>query len=611
MHDPYLLRAAHEQPLRAIDRVFAKTVQRLGGCADPWVGLAAALVSRAAGQGHVCLDLDLAHAAALSAFPRWEGAAAPDSPRRWRERLQACAAVGQGGAFRPLIMEGARLYLQRYWAYEHTLARAIRERCRAPAAVSETTQSVATAAIFSDDDGGQRRAAQVAATRRFSVISGGPGTGKTYTVARIIQLLHHLQPDRSLTIHLAAPTGKAAARLQGAVQDLLAGAGDPGAGDALRLHEARTLHRLLGFMPARGRYRYNADNPLPSDAVIVDEASMIDLALMVRLMEALAPHTRLVLVGDKDQLASVEAGAVLGDICYGLDPQSNRAATDRGRDADNAGQETSASLADHIVVLDRTYRFEAGGGIAALSRAINAGQADAVRALLADEGRTGIRLTPLTDRERLAAALEASVLEGFAPLFEAPTPGMALTGLNRFKILCAVRQGPFGVEALNTYVTGLLRSHGRIPPAASVHSSWYPGRPVMVRRNDYYQGLFNGDAGVAMHDPEGGPDALRVVFAEGREAFRSLAPHQLPDHETVYAMTVHKSQGSEFDHVVLVLPDQDSPLLTRELVYTAVTRARKSLHILAPPPLLDLAVGRRIQRSSGLREALWAHQSRP
>lgn len=617
MNDPYLLRAAHEQPLRDIDRVFAKTVQRLGGCADPWVGLAAALVSRAAGQGHVCLDLDLAHAAALAAFPRWEGAAGPDSPHRWRERLQACAAVGQAGAYRPLILAGARLYLQRYWAYEHTLARAIRERCRAPvAAVAAEALSAATAAIFSDDDEGQRRAARVAATRRFSVISGGPGTGKTYTVARIIQLLHHLQPDRPWTIHLAAPTGKAAARLQGSVQDLLAAAGGLGANDALRLNEAQTLHRLLGFMPASGRYRHNADNPLSSDAIIVDEASMIDLALMVRLMDALAPHTRLVLVGDKDQLASVEAGAVLGDICHGIDPQSSIAAPgavadhgagDQGRDA---GQDAAAALAEHIVVLDRTYRFEAGGGIAALSRAINAGQADVVRALLTDGNFDGIRLTPLANRARLATDLEATVLDGFAPLFEARTPGMALAGLNRFKILCAVRQGPYGVEALNAYVTRVLRAHGRIPPAASAHSTWYPGRPVMVTRNDYYQGLFNGDAGVAMGDPEGGPDALRVVFAEGREAFRALAPHQLPDHETVFAMTVHKSQGSEFDHVVLVLPDQDSPLLTRELIYTAVTRARKSLHILAPPPLLDLAVGRRIQRSSGLRDALWAHQSR-
>lgn len=620
MHDPYLLRAAHEQPLRAIDRVFAKTVQRLGGCADPWVGLAAALVSRAAGQGHVCLDLNLAHAAALAAFPRWEGAAAPDSPHRWRERLQACAAVGRAGAFRPLILEGARLYLQRYWVYEHTLARAIRERCRAPAmAVSAETLSAATARIFSDDDGGQRRAAQVAATRRFSVISGGPGTGKTYTVARIIQLLHHLQPDRSLTIHLAAPTGKAAARLQGSVQDLLAAAGGLGTDDTLRLHEARTLHRLLGFMPARGQYRHHAGNPLPSDAVIVDEASMIDLALMVRLMAALAPHTRLVLVGDKDQLASVEAGAVLGDICYGIDAQENSSrstaaghdATDHGREDAHADGDMSAPLAEHIVVLDRTYRFAAGGGIAALSRAINAGRADVVRALLTDGHHDGIRLTPLADWKSLAAVLEATVLDGFAPLFEARTPGMALAGLNRFKILCAVRQGRYGVEALNAYVIGVLRTHGRIPPAANGRSPWYPGRPVMVTRNDYYQGLFNGDAGLAMHDPEGGPDALRVVFAEGREAFRALAPHQLPDHETVYAMTVHKSQGSEFDHVVLVLPDQDSPLLTRELIYTAVTRARKSLHILAPPPLLDRAVGRRIQRSSGLRDALWEHQSRP
>ncbi|MBR9981849.1 MAG: exodeoxyribonuclease V subunit alpha [Desulfatitalea sp.] len=608
IHIPTLFQ---DRPLNAIDWVFARTVQRLGRCTDPWVGLAAALVSRAAGEGHVCLDLAAAHGPAVAGVARMPDGPVPETPEQWRGRLCACAAIGIPGDFRPLILDGERLYLHRYWHNEDSLTRSILARCGPPAeAVPEAELATALATIFADSDAGQQRAARVAASRWFSVISGGPGTGKTYTVARIIRLLQALHPQRPLTIHLAAPTGKAAARLQASVQAVFATGSESVDGGAAKIHPAQTLHRLLGFMPAGAKFRYHADNPLPSDVVIVDEASMIDLALMVRLMAALSAQTRLVLVGDKDQLASVEAGAVLGDICYGVsrgvDGNGGSGGPDSGRRAAAVVTDDAAySLRAQIAVLERSYRFDARGGIGALSRAINAGQPEAALALLGDRDQETIGLTPLDGWAALAAGLEERVLAAFGPLFEGGGPGAALETLNRFRILCAVRKGPFGVEAMNGYVEQVLRAHGRIPPAAAAPSPWYSGRPVMITRNDYYQGLFNGDVGVALDSASGAEHSVRVAFPDGQDHFKQLARHQLPGHETVYAMTVHKSQGSEFDHVVLVLPDQDLPLLTRELIYTAATRARQTLHIWAPPKLLALAVTRKIQRSSGLRDALW------
>jgi exodeoxyribonuclease V alpha subunit len=580
--------------ITAIDWAFAHAVRRLGPCPDPWVALAAALVSRAAAAGHVCLDLDQLHAQGLKGDHGEDFGIAAPAPQAWRQRLTACPAVGTPGDYRPLILDGRRLYLHRYYAYEHRLAREILRRCASRAtAVDATRLDAILAELFPEGATDQQKAARLAAGRPFSVISGGPGTGKTYTVAKIIMLLQRLADGRPLRILLAAPTGKAAARMQEAVAALLKNEGEGQTGHAPANPEAQTLHRLLGYNPTEARFGYDADHPLTADAVIVDEASMIDLALMHQLVQAVPPEALLVLVGDKDQLASVEAGAVLGDICHGASVQGDAGAPS----ADGAAEK---SLARHIAILSHSYRFDAASGIGALSRAINAGDADQVLALLTDGRLPAVTLRPLSDWEHVGSALEADIDQAWAPLFQNPDPGAAFACLNRFRILTAVRKGPFGVEALNARVERILRRREWMPPALA-EAGWYEGRPVMITRNDYYHELFNGDVGIAME--RGGHPQVLFPGPQGR--FKTLAPHQLPEHETVYAMTIHKSQGSEFERIMVVLPDIDLPLLTRELIYTAVTRARGTIVLWADPNLLAKAVQRPIQRASGLQEMLW------
>jgi len=342
-----------------MDWIFARTIQRLGDCDDPWVGVAAALTCRAAFEGHVCLDLDQ-ELQALSLSESIPGP--PPAADEWRERLFACRSVGAPGDFRPLILHGRRLYLHRYWHYEQEVAQAILARC-SQTCLSDDAQSALRSALerlFPDPASDQARAARVAAACRFSVVSGGPGTGKTYTVGKIILLMQAAQPHRPLQIFLGAPTGKAAARLQAAVESYL----DEKPQEGLRplVQGAQTLHRLLGYMPATAGFRYHAVNPLPADAVIVDEASMIDLVMMRQLIQAVSAQARLILVGDKDQLASVEAGAVLGDICHGITRREDL--NPPAQAAPGLGKGISAApLADRIVLLKRSYRFDARSGL--------------------------------------------------------------------------------------------------------------------------------------------------------------------------------------------------------------------------------------------------------
>ena len=584
----------------ATDWAFADAVRRLGPCGDPWVALAAALVSRAATAGHVCLDLEMLHAQGLQGEEGEDLGIAALDPQQWRRRLHACPAVGAPGAYRPMILDGRRLYLHRYATYERNLAREIRRRCAADAAdLDDRLLTAALGELFPEGATDQQTAARLAAGRRFSVISGGPGTGKTYTVAKIILLMHRLAAGRPLKILLAAPTGKAAARMQEAVAALLKKESRGQGADESALPQAQTLHRLIGYNPTDARFRYHAEQPLAADAVIVDEASMIDLALMHQLVQAVPPEARLVLVGDKDQLASVEAGAVLGDICHGASAQASPAVPERSADAAE-GQ----SLERHIAILAHSYRFDAGSGIGALSRAINAGDAGQVLALLADQRMPAVSLRPLSDWAHIDAALEADIAQAWSRLSQHPAPGEAFECLTRFKILTAVRKGPFGVEALNARVERILRRREWIA-AKTAEAGWYPGRPVMITRNDYNHGLFNGDVGIAMEGAGASSGPMQVIFPGPQGSFKALAPHQLPEHETVYAMTIHKSQGSEFEKIMVVLPDADLPLLTRELIYTAVTRARAAIQIWADPALLARAVQRPIQRASGLRDMLW------
>ena len=588
-----------------IDTAFADFIGRLHPAGrDPWVALAAALVSHATRQGHVCLNLDHLPVR-LEDMGSVAGDIAPviaseASPRVWRERLVDCPSVGAPGDFTPMVLDGYRLYLHRYWAYEQTVADYLLGRCgqQTSSAPGADTPDISAQTWFPEGGKDQQKALEMAVRRRFCVISGGPGTGKTYTLAKIMMLLGALAGDRPLRIKLAAPTGKAAARLQDTIDANLRKMADGNDVPAsMAAEKAQTLHRLLAIDPQTGRSRFTERTPLPADVVIVDEASMIDLSLMARLIRALPAHARLILSGDKDQLASVEAGSVLGDICHGVH-------TGPGRK-----RKKGAVLNDHIVVLRRNFRFERRSGIHDLCRSINHGDSDATAGLLADSDLEGIGFHPVAGPKELADWLVREIRQTVAPWFAVTDPHRMLDNLNGFKILTVVRHGPFGVGQMNRLVEQMLNRMGLIPsgriPGTRANAGWYPGRPVMVTRNDYPHAVFNGDIGVAVATGEKGGRELKVAFSDTGSGLRFLAPHQLPAHETAYATTVHKSQGSEFDRVILVLPDQDMPLLTREMVYTAVTRARGSVVIAGMADLLAAAVQRPIRRTSGLKVKLW------
>ena len=547
--------------ITTLDLHFARLMQRLDGRDSSDLALAAALVSNACGQGDVCLDLS---AIAGEPLPTYED---------WLPLLQQSPVVGSPGEQRPLILDPTgRLYLHRYWRYETSLAEQLLMMAEEPVDPGQCQLDK----LFPPEGDDQRLAAQTALRQRLCIISGGPGTGKTSTVVKILALLRMQPGGESLRMALAAPTGKAAARMQESIRRV---------GETLLVEQAllqslpdqaSTLHRLLGVIPNSRRFRHNRDNPLPLDLLIVDEASMIDLALMAKLLEALPSHARLILLGDRDQLASVEAGAVLGDICAG------------------AGSAASP-LAQSIVLLKQSYRFDSESGIGRLAAAINQGAAASALELFGDESLSGIKRFD-SHEQALQQATEAyadylrQVNEGrpWQDLFEC---------FNHFRLLTARRSGATGVEALNREIERRLRRQGVI----TTPGDWYPGRPVMISRNDYNLHLYNGDLGIALPD-EG---RLMLLFPSGSEDFIRIAPARVPEHETAYAMTVHKSQGSEFNHVMLVLPTEDSPLLSRELLYTGVTRARSSVSLCASEPILRSACERKLQRSSGLMQRLW------
>jgi exodeoxyribonuclease V alpha subunit len=601
-----------------LDRHFARFLGGLATVATDEVFLAAALLSRATGAGDVCLDL-----AAVAGQPVPAGAGI-DSPAvfpeldAWSAALRSSAVVGSPGQKRPLVLDDRnRLYLRRYWEYEQAAAQSVRERAGGrPGELDTERLRKGLAGVFPDGPGGeinwQKTAAAIAALKGFSVITGGPGTGKTFTIARLLVLLMEQHPERRLRIHLAAPTGKAAARMRESLKQAREGLRSRHPVADQLPEEVHTLHRLLGTRPGTPYFRHDRENPLETDIVVVDEASMVDIALMAKLLEAVPSAARLVLVGDKDQLASVEAGSVLGDICdrgrmhgHGFSAgfrETLQQATGERMDAQSG---RGSGLQDCMVELRTSFRFSAGSAIGELSRAVNRGEAGRALAIL-DTSREGSIVWLDPDAGAHAPiALERLILSGTEACFSKNTAAAALQELGRFKILCAHKSGPYGVDAINRAAEQLLVSRGLVRSAAGPASPWYAHRPVLVSRNDYALGLFNGDIGMTLPDDTSGGRGLFVFFPGASGEMRRFLPYRLPPHETVYAMTVHKSQGSEFDEVLLVLPDRDSPVLTRELVYTALTRARKTVTIWARRPILAAAITRRIERTSGLRDALW------
>ena len=579
-----LLREGH---IADIDRHFGALAADLDGRAGPEVALAAALASHSARSGNACLAL---REIAGRAWPE-PGTAPLPAFEPWVEVLAASPVVAGPGMQerRPLVLdEHGRLYLERFWNAEHDTAAGILRLATAivpePRGLEAALDRLFPSSAFRDDR--PRSAAQAALRHRLCVVTGGPGTGKTTTVAAIVALLVELGAAASGRIVLAAPTGKAAARLQEAVQQEIQAEREGRAALVTEVPamgsfpaEASTVHRLLAG--ARG-------GPLAVDALVLDEASMVDLTLMARVLAALPDGARLVLLGDASQLASVQPGSVFADLC-------------------RAGREVE-SLAPCVTELVHNWRFGEAGGIGRIAGAIRRGDADGVLAALREPPRDAgpaPELRPLPDPaafERLAFRIAD---ERFAPHVRAARqwtgpPGDDASPMQPFRVLCAHRVGPFGAERFNRLVERRLRRHGLV----LAHDDFYPGRLVLVTRNDPRTGLSNGDTGVVLRGAAG---RARVWFPELEAPDGGpllVSPARLPPHETFFALTVHRAQGSEYDEVAVVLGTPDSRVATRELLYTAVTRARRHVVVHASEDSVAAAVARVTKRSSGLFDAL-------
>ena len=578
---------------------------RLGGDVTDEVLLALAVAARGPRRGHVCVDLaDVSTLIVDANDERTEGLPWPEADR-WAAALVgsdlvATPADSLDEPLRPLVWDGRRLYLQRYFRDELTVAGDLVERAGTGRGPTPAPEDAALEAILDglfgvDDPPGsdlQRRAARNALHRRFTVIAGGPGTGKTRTVARLLAAARLLALGRGevLDVALAAPTGKAASRMTDAVRLAVAeaeleGTIDPSVAASLSETTATTLHRLLGAVPGAG-FRRSPRNPLPHDLVIVDETSMVSLPLMAHLLQALRPETRLVLVGDPFQLASIEAGSVMSDI---VGPGTGAPAGDGS---------PGAPLAGHVTELTRSHRFSRDSGIARLATAVREGDVDGALELLdrgADDTRW-IRDTDVAGVDGVVALSVAAALEVVAAA-EAGDAEAGLEAIRRVKVLAATRHGQLGLYDWTRRIEeGLERA---VPPLRT-GNRWYVGRPVIVTANDFPNRLANGDVGLMVRRGEG-----TSVVVPGTPEPRFVPAAQLDRIETWWAMTIHKSQGSEFPHAVVSLPSEASPILTRELLYTAVTRAQDLLTVVAGEASIRAAITRPVARASGLEERLW------
>ncbi|HEY9130495.1 MAG TPA: exodeoxyribonuclease V subunit alpha [Dyella sp.] len=622
----WLESAVEQRQLRSLDAAFALFLVEQDAFADMSTALLGALVSQQSGEGHVCLDLaDLDEVLDDLKLP------AP-----WRENLddvstlQAALATSSVVAdpaddrATPLVVDGTRLYLRRYWAYERSIAQIIGNRLHAPLAdvpgLGEGLQR-----LFPDS--GEpvqwpRVACALAARGALTVITGGPGTGKTTAVVRLLGLLQTLQlatHDRPLRMRLAAPTGKAAARLNASIAAQIAALDIDDGVRASIPTEVVTLHRLLGARPDSRRFAYHAGNPLHLDVLVIDEASMIDLELMSAVLAALPPHARLILLGDKDQLSSVEAGAVLGDLCIRAEAghyAQDTAAWLRDLTGDDISpwlRADASSLDQHVVMLRHSYRFATASGIGRLAGLVNAGDTDKALALLMqpphdlswqDTAEDALQRCVLDPQFGHAAYLRELIATRPSPRSQredyARWATRVLDAFGHFQLLCAVRRGSFGTEAWNARIAKWLHEQDLIE---SEHG-WYEGRPIIITHNDYALGLMNGDIGIALRVPDDtGALRLRVAFPS-TNGMRFLPHTRLGAFEPAYALTVHKSQGSEFAHAALVLPDESAAVATRELVYTAITRAKARFSLFATADALRAAIERRTSRRSALAERL-------
>lgn len=602
-----LAQAAELRLLRSLDVQFA---QLLADDEQPARLLLAACLSAEAGDGHVCLLLSQLsrdnlfkgrHAELAQAI--WQAAG---EPQDWPAILAGWSALSSSEQAAPIVLSEDRLYLHRLWHNEGQVARFFQSQSTAQPFAPEQVRQVLDQLFGSEPDNWQKIAAAVALTQKTAVISGGPGTGKTTTVAKLLAALIRLS-EGALRIQLAAPTGKAAARLTESLGKALQKLPVSEAERQRFPADATTLHRLLGAQPETQRLRYHAGNPLHLDVLVVDEASMVDLGMMANLIAALPAQARVVFLGDRDQLASVEAGAVLGDICRcaeaGYSPMRAAQLSElTGSQVAGIDDIRAPAVRDAICLLRKSYRFDANSGIGQLAAAVNAGDAKAVEAAF-KSGFSDITRQPLQDADAYQAML-TEIAAGYQPFLklisQRADPAEIIAAFGRYQLLCALREGPFGVQGLNQRIEQKLMQLQLIRRPTG-GSRWYEGRPVMVTRNDSALGLFNGDIGITLFDEEG---LLKVFFPLPDGSIKAVQPSRLPTHDTAWAMTVHKSQGSEFDHTALVMPAQFLPVLTRELIYTAITRARKQLTLYSDDGVFRRAVQLRTQRRSGLLERL-------
>lgn len=636
--------------LRALDKALAHFFYDLDSSANPWVLLGAALASHQLGQGHVCLDLVMTLDSpdfALSLPPEGDEAGLTLLPSQvlagltladWRQQLLASSLVSHQDhdTATPLVLAEDRLYLRRYWRYEQTVAGQLLQRLTStptlPQDLSNQLSQLFPEPLVVNGErqtDWQKLACALAAQGNFSLITGGPGTGKTTTVVRLLALLQQSAGDTPLRIRLAAPTGKAAARL---TESIGAQVASLPVSEAVRQHiptDVSTLHRLLGSLPNSRHFRHHSGHLLPLDVLVIDEASMIDLEMMACLLAALPGHARLILLGDKDQLASVEAGSVLGDLCQHAErgfyaPSLTDWLTNvSGEDLSQAGLQPGTAqqhpLAQRTLMLRYSRRFGSDSGIGQLAQAVNQQQVKQARDILSSsnsdiatqrlKNEQDSALEKLLTKGRGAAlgyAHYLTLMHEQRPAASAPAAawqewaGAVLSAFDDFRLLCTVRKGPWGVEQLNQRIATHLYRRKLL----GADQGWYAGRPVLVTRNDYSLGLMNGDIGIALRLPgEEGRDVLRVAFArnDGSGELKLILPSRLTAIETVFAMTVHKSQGSEFAHTALILPDSLNPVLTKELLYTGITRARQHFSLIeSRPSVFEQAIARKVARRSGL-----------
>ncbi|MCU7960524.1 MAG: exodeoxyribonuclease V subunit alpha [gamma proteobacterium symbiont of Bathyaustriella thionipta] len=568
---------------------------------DSIVAFSAALLSELNQKGDVCINLQQ-HASQHCFNSLSDNDKAP-ALNEWRKALLASECVALPGETAPMLLDEDRLYLYRFWRYEQQVQQGILQRLPMSPEIDAQSLQTGLQDFFPAQEkqavDWQMLASAMAATSRFCVISGGPGTGKTTTLIKVLALL--LQQNKRLRIKLAAPTGKAAARM---LESIRARQNELQLADRIRAllpDESFTLHRLLGYNGKK--FTYHVDNPLLLDCVVIDEASMMDLPMTARLFQALPQHAQVILLGDRDQLASVEAGSVLGDITghgraivYQPESANRLSKLTRIKTDDLPQDPKSPPIANSIALLKTSHRFSRDSMIGKLARAINQGDGEqALELLQSHQNPTNLWIE--SPEQRVDARAIQWAARRYQAYLECEQVADALQQFSRARVLCAVREGPFGVKQLNKLILAALHSAGFIQ-SQTLH---YHGQAILMARNDYESGLYNGDIGLVWRTQ---PDTLKACFPEASGSVRCLPLHDLPEHENAWAMTVHKSQGSEFDDVLMILPPNAQNRLSRELLYTGVTRARKHITLHARHQTLVAACALQTQRESGLSERL-------